>query len=147
MAKRPPVGQVAALLEAVRAGARYKDAAIAAGLVWEDARDLWADPEWRGAVLKMRHSFETESLVAISEAGKSDWKAKAWLLERLKKDRYSAQSKQEVEVTVRAIPFRSVVSGQVFDAEAEEVPKALPAEAAPQAALPKGKKAKKEARA
>ena len=141
--KKPTPGETATVLEAIRAGSPYRQAVLAAGFSWEVGRDLWADPEWRAAVTKMRSAFETESLQAIADAGKEDWKAKAWLLERIKKDRYGQKVQQEVNVNVKGIPFRSVVDGRVFDAEIEAT-KALP-EGDESAAIQPSKKAKKEA--
>lgn len=114
MAKKPSPAQTADWILAIRAGARYLDAAKAAGVPVEQAKEMWADPEWRAKTIQAKASFETDALVTISKAGESDWKAKAWLLERLKKDRYSEKKTEEINVNVQALPFKSVVTGEVF---------------------------------
>ena len=138
----PTSEQTADVILAIKAGARYRDAVISAGIDWRVGRDLWADPDWRAAVKKARASFETSALADIQAAQKDDWKAAAWALERIKSDRYGKKDKQEIDINIKAIPFRSVVDGRVFDAEVDPV-KALPDKPA-EAVVPPAKVAEKE---
>lgn len=141
MAKKPTPAQTAEWVLAIRAGARYLDAAKAAGVDPDVAKAMWAEPEWRAQVVQAKASFETDALQTIKDAGKTDWKAAAWGLERVKKDRYGKQDTQEVNINVTALPFKSVVTGEVFGLPAETGAEALPDKVA-DAVVTQSKKAK-----
>lgn len=107
-------------------GAKYAEACVSAGLTKAQATALKKDADWMGAYERARHQFVTGALLNIKGHGEKDWKATAWLLERLLPDRFSKREAVDVQVKVEALPWQSALTGEVIAADATV--KTLPAE-------------------
>lgn len=97
------------------AGAKFREACIAAGLTDGQARALREDPDWQEAFGQAHSAFVTGALVSIKDAGKDDWKATAWMLERIKPERFGRRDSVQVDHRVTVLPWQSVVTGEVLE--------------------------------
>lgn len=88
----------------VQSGATVPHACAAAGVSWNTAKD-WMTPAFSGrepyksfcdAVGKARAKWAAGSAMAITKAGKDDWRAAAWMLEKLCPDEFASASKVEL---------------------------------------------------
>lgn len=130
--------QATEIISAWTAGSKYAEACMAAGLTKAQAATLKQDPDWLEAYEKARNAFVASGLRSIAEHGKVDWKATAWLLERVKPERFAKRDAVDHTVRVEALPWRSALTGEVIDAKDVRVA-ALPAEA--ESAKPDGEPA------
>ncbi len=86
------------ILDAISSGLTQRDAAALAGIS-EDTLSLWKrnsdfSEQIRGKEIEYKQSL----LQSIKEAGKKDWRASGWLLERKFKDEFSPQSKTDISI-------------------------------------------------
>lgn len=103
-------------------GARYADACQSAGLTKAQARSLRSDPDWQAAYERARAEFVTRSLQSIDAHGERDWKATAWLLERILPERFGKRDTVQHEVRAKPLPWRSLLGDQVIEVQAEVSP-------------------------
>lgn len=100
-------------------GAKYADACQSAGLTKAQARSLRSDPDWQAAYDRARAEFVTRSLQSIDAHGEKDWKATAWLLERILPERFGKRDTVQHEVRAKPLPWRSLLGDQVIEVPAE----------------------------
>lgn len=103
-------------------GARYREACVAGGLTPKEAAALKADPDWMAAYENARNAFVSQSLMSIKGHGEKDWKATAWLLERILPERFGKRDTVDQNVKVTVLPFQSMITGEVIEAEVVKVP-------------------------
>lgn len=96
------------------AGAKYTEACMAAGLTKAEAKALKDDPDWVLAYENARNSFVASSLLNIQGHGAKDWKATAWLLERILPERFAKRETVDQNVNVTVLPFQSMLTGEVI---------------------------------
>jgi hypothetical protein len=113
--------QASQVIAAWASGAKYAEAMIAAGLTKKQAVALKADADWMMAYDNARSAFIANNLKSIQQHGAEDWKASAWLLERIAPERFAKRENVDVNVKVEALPWQSALNGQVIDAKAEVV--------------------------
>jgi phage/plasmid-associated DNA primase len=108
-----------AICEALESGATYAAAAEAAGIAYstfnewmKDERPLYV--KFSEAVRRSNARFMTESLKRIKDAGRRDWRALAWSLERRMPEHFGQQSKVDVtsggkplEIGINQIDYRA----------------------------------------
>ena len=108
----------AAICDAIRAGATYEAAANAAGIAYSTFGEWRNDPRpkylaFSEAVRAAEAEGLLENVRRIREAGRRDWRAAAWLLERRHKKAYGQQvaiTGEEggpVEIGVRFVDYRT----------------------------------------
>lgn len=103
------------------AGAKYADACQSVGLTKAQARQLKEDADWMAAYDRARAEFVTRSLQNIDAHGQRDWKATAWLLERILPERFGKRDTVQHEVRAQPLPWRSLLNNQVIEVKAEVV--------------------------
>lgn len=89
------------ILDALRIGATYKDAANAAGISYETFRS-WqqGDPAFSAAIDQAEAEMAHNALVAIQAARESgDWHAAKWLLERRRREDFGPPTTMQQQVT------------------------------------------------
>lgn len=96
-------------------GAKYGDACQSAGLTKDQARSLKRDKDWMAAYKQARADFVTRSLQSIESHGQRDWKATAWLLERIIPEQFARRDTLRHEVKSAALPWRSLLSNEVIE--------------------------------
>ena len=89
--------RVVAILEALHAGHTRK-VATAAGGICEETFRRWvaADPHLQQQVVQAEAVAEHSLVECIKRAGKVDWRAAAWLLERRNPSAWSIRYQQEL---------------------------------------------------
>jgi hypothetical protein len=107
--------QAAKITLAWASGAKYADACQSAGLTKDQARSLKRDKDWMAAYKQARADFVTRSLQSIESHGQRDWKATAWLLERIVPEQFARRDTVHHEVKMAALPWRSLLSNEVID--------------------------------
>jgi hypothetical protein len=100
-------------------GKKYEEACVQAGLTPAEARLLKKDGDWMQAWEQARAAFVAGSLDSIRSHGEKDWKASAWLLERIMPERFGKRDVLDVNVKIGPLPWTSIVSGEVIAADAE----------------------------
>lgn len=108
------------------AGAKYKEACVAGGLTAKEAAALKEDADWMAAYENARNAFVSQSLISIKDHGREDWKATAWLLERILPERFGKRDTVDQNVKVTVLPFQSMITGEVIEAEVVKGPPAVP---------------------
>lgn len=103
-------------------GSKYLDACQAAGLTKRQARELKQDPDWQAAYDRAKADFVARSLQRIDGHGERDWKATAWLLERIIPGRFGKRDTVQHEVKMKPLPWRSLLTDQVIEVQAEVSP-------------------------
>ena len=68
-----------------------------------------------------RDAFVADGLTKIAQHGDKDWKATAWLLERVKPERFARRDAVDHTLRIEALPWRSVLDGKVLDAKDVQV--------------------------
>jgi hypothetical protein len=110
-----------AICDAIEAGSTYAAAAEAAGIAVSTFNDWLKDErprfvQFSEAVRRANARFMTEGLRRIKEAGRKDWRAIAWSLERRLPEYFGQQSKVEVnhngnlEIGIKQIDYRNGIS-------------------------------------
>lgn len=121
----PPVSmtaeQATKVITAWRSGAKYKEACVAGGLTARQAQALKGDADWMAAYEQARDAFVADGLTKIAQHGDKDWKATAWLLERVKPERFARRDAVDHTLRIEALPWRSVLDGKVLDAKDVQV--------------------------
>ena len=107
-------------------GAKYSEACMAAGLTRGEAQALRGDPDWMAAWERARTAFVTGGLKNIQQHGDKDWKATAWLLERVMPERFGKRDTVEQNVKITVLPFQSMLTGEVIEVVPEVVPEKKP---------------------
>ena len=95
----------ARIVSAVRCGASFKNACVAAGISERTFQRWRQKGEHQGAKTEYRRFWrdltqaeqegQTARLAIIQEAARNDWRAAAWLLERMDPERFSLRYKIE----------------------------------------------------
>lgn len=89
---------VAKIIEALRAGNYLETAARVAGITYETLNE-WRKqfPEFSEAVEKARAEAEARNVAVVQLAGRSQWQAAAWWLERSFPARFGRRDRMDVE--------------------------------------------------
>ena len=111
--------QAGQIISGWASGQKYEEACIQAGLTPAEARALKKDGDWLNAYNEARAMFVAGSLDNIRKHSEGDWKASAWLLERLMPERFGKRDVLDVNVKIAPLPWTSIVSGEVIAADAE----------------------------
>jgi hypothetical protein len=96
-------------------GAKYAEACVAAGLTKGEAQALKQDPDWMAAWDRARTAFVTGGLKNIQAHGDKDWKATAWLLERIMPERFGKRDTVDQNLKITVLPFQSMLTGEVIE--------------------------------
>jgi hypothetical protein len=107
--------QAAKITLAWASGAKYADACKAAGLTPDQTRSLRNDKDWMAAYEQARADFVSRSLQNIDSHGQRDWKATAWLLERIMPEKFGKRDTVQHEVKMKPLPWRSILNDQVIE--------------------------------
>lgn len=105
----------AKIMLAWASGAKYADACRAAGLTNDQIRSLRRDQDWMAAYEQARADFIARSLQSIDAHGQQDWKATAWLLERIMPEKFSKRDTIQHEVRMKPLPWRSILNEQIIE--------------------------------
>ncbi len=111
--------QAGQIISGWASGQKYEEACIQAGLTPAEARALKKDGDWLNAYNEARAMFVAGSLENIRKHSEGDWKASAWLLERLMPDRFGRRDVLDVNVKSAPMPWKAIVSGEVIEVKAE----------------------------
>lgn len=122
--------KIAALVEAIETGVSIESACSIAGIhrsTWYEWRER---PEIRERLDRALANAETALLSSIRDAGRDDWRAAAWILERRYPETWSKRSEVQtsgaVEVTVRRgapVDYASLTDEQLSRIAAGEHPR------------------------
>lgn len=107
--------QAAKIMLAWASGSKYFDACQSAGLTRKQARSLKDDVDWMAAYDRARAEFVSRSLQRIDNHGEKDWKATAWLLERLLPEKFGKRDTVQHEVKMKPLPWRSLLNNEIIE--------------------------------
>lgn len=107
--------QAAQIMLAWANGTKYNEACQAAGLSRDQARSLRSDADWMAAYNRAKADFVARSLQNINTHGQNDWKATAWLLERIMPEQFGKRDTVQHEVRMKPLPWRSLLNNQIIE--------------------------------
>jgi len=101
------------ICDAIEAGATYAAAAEAAGIAVSTFNDWLKDDrprfvQFSEAIRRANARFMTEGLKRIKEAGRKDWRAIAWSLERRLPEHFAQKSNVDVTSGGEALTIKIV---------------------------------------
>lgn len=113
--------EVGAVMASIATGLKPRVALRAAGFPEAMVRQIVKHEGFRAMAEEARAKFVQGRVKAIVDAEAKDWKAAAWMLERVLPEEYGRKDKVEQTVKIEALPWRSSLDGAVIDAKVVEV--------------------------
>jgi len=90
-------------------GLKISEACLLAQVTKTELAEMRSDVDFEDFVQRSQAILEAEHLDNISSSGAIDWKASAWVLERLYPDKYGKRDKIEHVYEVKIATFQNIV--------------------------------------